>query len=367
MRILSRLSTLALIAAFALPSASGQAAGSGLYVVQAGDTLFRIARSNELSVEALKELNRIQDNNIAVGQTLRLSDRVTVPAGGVTPQLPAGGQISVQVPTLPTRPDRPVIPTTPRAPANQTTNASTASTGSVHVVAPGETLFRIAMTYNTSVDEVRRLNGIDGDQIQVGQRLQVGGGVARPSSGGNSAYTPPTVRIAPPRKWSITDTTVPADQAHFVEPGETLYSIAAMFGVSVSDLTSSNPLSTAPLEPGTLLYLPIEVDPAVAVRQTLPMAEDSGLALVFPDVMRGRTTFSGENYDPLDLTASHREYPMGTLLLITNPASERSTFVRVIDRGPVSQNYLLEVSAAAATALELDPNVARRVEIRQVR
>ena len=92
----------------------------------------------------------------------------------------------------------------------------------------------------------------------------------------------------------------------------------------------------------------------------------SGLALVYPDVMSGRRTASGEAYDPLEFTASHRNYPFGTVLLITNPMSGRSTFVRVIDRGPVSEAYLIELSAAAATALELDPNAARQVEIREV-
>ena len=49
---------------------------------------------------------------------------------------------------------------------------------------------------------------------------------------------------------------------------------------------------------------------------------------------------------------------------LNNPASGRSTFVRVADRGPVSRAYLVELSAAAATALDLDPNAARRVELR---
>jgi LysM repeat protein len=352
-RLLTRLALLA--AAWLLPAAvHAQPVGNGLYVVQAGDTLFRIARSNELTVEALQALNQIQDNRITVGQTLRLNDRVTVPAGGVAPPRQPE-RPRTPVPTRPT-PERPTpVPTQP-TPERPTTPAA----GAVHIVEPGETLFRIALRYNTSVAELRRLNTIEGDQIQVGQRLAVGGGAA--TAGG-----PRPARITPPRQWSITNTTVPADLVHYVEPGETLYSIAAALGMEVSDLTSANALSTAPLEPGTLLYLPEAVDPAAAIARTLPEAEDAGLAIVYPDVMRGRETTSGERYDPLALTASHREYPMGTVLLVTNPVSGRSTFVRVIDRGPVSQTYLLELSAAAATALDLDPNAARRVELREVR
>ena len=49
-----------------------------------------------------------------------------------------------------------------------------ADTRKYHVVAPGETLYRISVKYNISVDELRRLNNIGAQSvIQVGQRLQV--------------------------------------------------------------------------------------------------------------------------------------------------------------------------------------------------
>ena len=136
--------------------------------------------------------------------------------------------------------------------------------------------------------------------------------------------------------------------------------------MSLDALVAGNALSTAPLEPGTVLHLPTRVRPSDAAERTLPEPVASGLALVYPDVMSGRVTQSGEAYDPLAFTASHRDYPFGTVLLVTNPASGRTAFVRVIDRGPVSEAYLIELSAAAATALDLDPNAARRVEIREV-
>ncbi|NNF58775.1 MAG: septal ring lytic transglycosylase RlpA family lipoprotein, partial [Rhodothermaceae bacterium] len=80
----------------------------------------------------------------------------------------------------------------------------------------------------------------------------------------------------------------------------------------------------------------------------------------------GRPLASGQDYDPTELTASHRTLPFGTVILVTNPASGRSTFVRVMDRGPVSQSYLIELSAQAAQVLALDPNAARRVELRML-
>ena len=364
---------LATLAVLAVPLAAS-AQTSGLYVVQEGDTLYRISRAYNLSVDELRRLNDIEGTYISVGQTLRLNDRVSLPA-----QAP-GALAERPEPVRPERaapqPEPPPAPRTPPpapAPAVSTSAPATpAASGPVHVVAAGETLFRIALRYDTSVAELRRLNGIAGDQIEVGQRLVVRAGTGGPAIG--SAGPPATgapvasqpVALGPPREWSVTDTTVPADQVHFVEPGETIYSIAAALDLSADELARTNALSTAPLPPGTLLRLPRPVNPALASRTDMSPPAEAGLALVYPDVMRGRATESGEVYDPAAFTLSHREYPFGTVLLVTNPASGRSTFARVVDRGPVSRAYLVELSEAAAAALELDPNAARRVELREL-
>lgn len=362
---------LALLVAVAALPASAQPAGRDTHVVQAGETLYRIARSNSMTVERLQRLNGLEGTDIRVGQTLRLTDRVPMPdrttAPTPTPTPTPGGETGVRVPDRPTVDATPVPIPTDQTPRPDT--AAPAATGRVHVVEPGETLFRIALRYNTDVDALRRLNGIQGDRIEIGQRLVVSGEGAAPVAGGSPAASPggrPLLRLTQPREWSLTNTTVPADLVHFVEPGETLYSIASSLRIPVRELAAENSLSTAPLQPGVVLYLPYAVDPALADARPLPPPAAVGLALVYPDVMRGRPTASGEAYDPLTFTASHRDYPLGTVLLVSNPASGRSTFVRVIDRGPVSQSYLLELSAAAATALELDPNAARQVELREL-
>ena len=365
---------LAVLAVAAAPRA--QRSGD-LYVVQPGDTLYRISRASNMTVDHLRRLNpAVVDDVIAVGQTLRLSERVSVPVGR-----PPSGPPSV--------PGGPALPPAASAPP---AGPPPPPAGAVaHVVQANDTLFRIAQRYGMPIGELRRLNGLTGDAIQLGQRLVVvpAAGVTPPIAGGVAVNTPPAsalpagparverpatsapsrpepTRRAPPRQWSTTDTTVPADLVHFVEPGETLFGIAAAYGFTVDALIGQNALSTAPLVPGSLLYLPAPVDPSWAAARSLPDVSEAGLALVYPDVLSGRPTASGEPYDPLALTASHRDLPLGTVLLVTNPASGRSTFVRVADRGPVSRAYLVELSAAAATALDLDPNAARRVELRQL-
>src|SRR5689334_9827227 len=84
----------------------------------------------------------------------------------------------------------------------------------VHVVQRGETLYRIAQQYNLTVEAIASFNNIaDPTNIQVGQRLLI------PLNG-----TPQTA--------------LPA--THTIQAGETLKSIASLYGVSVEDLASRN-------------------------------------------------------------------------------------------------------------------------------
>jgi hypothetical protein len=52
--------------------------------------------------------------------------------------------------------------------------AVSAASGTVHVVKPGETIYRISRRYGITVDKVRKWNKLSDDIIEVGQRLIVG-------------------------------------------------------------------------------------------------------------------------------------------------------------------------------------------------
>jgi anti-anti-sigma factor len=70
-----------------------------------------------------------------------------------------------------------VIPPTAPAPAPLPRTPSQSVTTRFHTVAPGENLYRIALRYNLSVEELRRLNNLTPDQaLQVGQKLTVSPG-----------------------------------------------------------------------------------------------------------------------------------------------------------------------------------------------
>ena len=67
----------------------------------------------------------------------------------------------------------------------------------------------------------------------------------------------------------------------------------------------------------------------------------------------GKTTASGERFDPDALTMAHRTLPFGTLVRVTNVENQRSVEVRVNDRGPFVAGRIADLSLAAARKLDM--------------
>lgn len=67
----------------------------------------------------------------------------------------------------------------------------------------------------------------------------------------------------------------------------------------------------------------------------------------------GRRTSNGEIYDMNEFTAAHRTLPFGAVVRVTNLANGRETEVRINDRGPFVANRVIDLSHAAAQALEM--------------
>jgi rare lipoprotein A len=65
----------------------------------------------------------------------------------------------------------------------------------------------------------------------------------------------------------------------------------------------------------------------------------------------GKTTASGEPFDPAALTMAHRTLPFGTRVRVTNLKNHLSVEVRVNDRGPAVRDRIADVSEAAARKL----------------
>jgi rare lipoprotein A len=61
----------------------------------------------------------------------------------------------------------------------------------------------------------------------------------------------------------------------------------------------------------------------------------------------------GERLDTIHDTAAHRSLPLNSLARVTNLDNGRSVIVRVTDRGPVSHNFVIDLSPSAAEALDM--------------
>ncbi len=135
-------------AGYAVPTPAVTLPGTlpGSYVVQPGDTLFRIALRFGIPLQALAAANRIGVNDVIyVGQVL------------VIPQPPTPTPAITMTPT--------VTPTPSLVPS-----ATPSRTPVYHVVQRGETLFLIARQYGVTVDTLIAANGITNpDRIEVGQ------------------------------------------------------------------------------------------------------------------------------------------------------------------------------------------------------
>lgn len=78
-----------------------------------------------------------------------------------------------------------------------------------------------------------------------------------------------------------------------------------------------------------------------------------GIASWYGAEFAGRPTASGELFNPGQFTAAHPSLPFGTLLKVTNRHNNRQAVVRVNDRGPYVSARIIDVSQAAAEALDM--------------
>ena len=85
------------------------------------------------------------------------------------------------------------------------------------------------------------------------------------------------------------------------------------------------------------------------------------------DEYAGHRTASGEPYDPDALTAASRTLPIGSTVIVTNPATGHSVKVRINDRGgPGVHGRGLDLSKRAAEEIGMAKNGVARVKVKRV-
>jgi len=91
-----------------------------------------------------------------------------------------------------------------------------------------------------------------------------------------------------------------------------------------------------------------------------------GVASWYGRDFHGLATSSGETYDMHAMTAAHTTLPIPTWVEVTNLSNGKHVIVKVNDRGPFVDSRLIDLSYAAATALDMVQSGTTRVEVRAI-
>lgn len=84
-----------------------------------------------------------------------------------------------------------------------------------------------------------------------------------------------------------------------------------------------------------------------------PIFEETGIASWYGAPYHNRRGSNGEIYDMNAMTAAHLTLPLGSIVRVTNVRTGHSAIVRITDRGPFVEGRILDLSLAAAKAIDV--------------
>lgn len=210
-----------------------------IYIVKRGDTLYSIARDNNISVAELKKINNITNNTIYVGQELYLKNKIVeeepnenddiyvVKKGDTLYSI--SKKLNISIDTLKALNK---LNTNEIYVGQQLilSNDKNTEEYDVYTVKKGDSLWSISQKYDISVKELIELNNLNNLTLQINQKLKV----------------PKTIIIEPEEN----DT-----QIYIVEKNDTLWSISRKFNISVNELKELNNLTSNLLSIGQQLKI----------------------------------------------------------------------------------------------------------------
>jgi len=305
---------------------------------------------------------------------------------------------------------------TPVKPATTTASnpspAVASSDGSTiieHAVQRKENLNMLAEKYGTTINDIKSLNNLKTINLQIGQVLKIAAKKGLTDEN-NQETSPAPVAAAPvptpapvtvpapsttpnqykkPEKQkpqqipAPTSAPVPVPAAtvnksgakeefisHTVASNETMYSIATKYDLTLDQLKAKNNLTTNSLYIGQKLLIkgqypvkqtPLERDTEDNDADTLESVKNPSLRL--PPSRYGLSQLDekgtgiwivDQDLDSSKMLVLHRTAPIGTIMKITNPMSNRSTFAKVVGKfteNESTKDVIIVMTKAVADAL----------------
>jgi membrane-bound lytic murein transglycosylase D len=156
-----------------------------------------------------------------------------------------------------TTPARPVVSAAPtetraaRAQAEPRPAKDETATVTFYTVRPGDNLTRLAREQGVSMEQLKSWNKLTGETVMVGQQLRL-------TAPADATATPVAVVPATTRRAKMEVKTLPDSPklaTHVVQPGDTLFSIARRFGLSLEELKRLNHLASDQVKLGQKLVV----------------------------------------------------------------------------------------------------------------
>ena len=266
-------------------------------------------------------------------------------------------------------------------PVTKTTTEEETPAGAIveHTVAKKENLNLLAEKYGTTVNEIKRINNLRSINLQIGQILKIPTQNAPEEVSDIIATQPekavPTTVLKPvEEKKAIlpAETKVPSKDdflEHTVAGNETMYSIATRYKMTMDQLKAKNNLTDNSLSVGQKLLIKGQypVKPAF-IPPASSQAIDSTNSLKDPSLRypasryglnqideKGTATWIVDpDLDPTKMLVLHRSAPVGTVMKITNPMSNRTTFAKVVGKfteNESTKDIIIVMTKAVADAL----------------
>ncbi|MFY0627522.1 MAG: LysM peptidoglycan-binding domain-containing protein [Reichenbachiella sp.] len=259
--------------------------------------------------------------------------------------------------------DELIIPYSKKKEKRITESKDKTSKNRIHIVEQSETLYSISRLYDMTVDSIKSMNRLTSESIGIGDTLNL---VTKAKEVSN-----------------IPETTSQKNNKviHTVEASETLFGIAKMYNVSVSQLTEWNELESYNLEIGTKLIVSDSIqstkmlisDSIVQVQEeididssenkitpidTIYVKTDNSVFKKQTKEVEGKLHITEDGFamriEDTDFTkkflALHKTAPMGSLVKVKSQMTNIEIEVRVVGTLPESglnKNVLLRLSGAA--------------------